>query len=100
METVFKISFYYKVSPDFHLEMNAQVQLHHSEPHYVIRNIGNNLDVKNISVLPDCSIKAIKNGNEEITWVHTDSERQTILSQVVGKAIEKTVKVEVSDYND
>jgi len=100
METVFNIIFCYVVSPEFQIDMNAEVQLHHSDPHYVIRNISNNLEATHIPVLPDISIKAIRSGNEEITWVHTDSERQTILSRVVGKAIEKAVKVEISGYND
>ena len=100
METASKISFCYIISPDFQIQLNAEVQLQHSEPHYLIRNISNNIEAAHIPVLPDISIKAIKNGNEEITWVHTDSERQTILSQVVGKAIEKTIKVETSGYND
>jgi len=43
-------------------------------------------------------IKAIKNENGEITWVHTDSERETILSKIVGEAIERSVQVETSNY--
>ena len=98
METVFKVNFCYVISPSLQVKLNADVELHHSEPHYLIRNISHITGEGGNPVLPDISIKAIKNENGEITWVHTDSEREPILSKMVGEAIERSVQVETSNY--
>jgi hypothetical protein len=100
METVFKVNFFYEISPPLQIKLNADVELHHSEPHYLIRNISHITEEGGNHVLPDISIKAIKNEDGEIIWVHTDSERETILSKIVGESIEKSVQVEISNYNN
>jgi hypothetical protein len=42
---------------------------------------------------------AIKKGNT-ISWVHTDSLKETILSTAIGKAIEATNSFEITSNED
>jgi len=60
----------------------AEVEVHHSETYYVIKNIKVGAGRKG-SVLPDLTIKN-KNGR----WVHLDSEKESLLSIRIGKSIE------------
>jgi hypothetical protein len=45
-----------------------------------------------ISILPDIEIKYLKTAKKGI-WVHKDSERESVLSRAIGKAIEKNRKI-------
>jgi len=79
----------YSIALDFQVDnskliipLTADVEVHRSEIHYVIKNFKARSD-RNGSVLPDITIKK-KNGR----WVHMDSEQESHLSIQVGKSIE------------
>jgi hypothetical protein len=65
------------------LHLNAQVELHHSDPYYVISNFRTALQREG-SILPAMKIKKKKD-----KWVHLDTEQPTYLSELVGEAIEE-----------
>jgi hypothetical protein len=76
----------YSIAFDFPLEsshlsisVTADVEVHHSVTHYIVKNFRTGLKHDH-SVLPDITIKKL-NG-------HTDSEKETRLSSVVGNAID------------
>lgn len=64
------------------LHLSAQVELHHSIPHYIISNF-RTAHQKEGSILPPLKIRK-KQGK----WVHMDTGKPTHLSEVVGKAID------------
>lgn len=66
------------------LHLTAQVELHHSDVHYVISNFRTALQ-RDGSILPVMKIKKKKD-----KWVHLDTEQPTHLSEVVGKAIDES----------
>jgi hypothetical protein len=65
------------------IPLTADVEVHHSEPFYVIKNFRTQLQ-KERSVLPDVRIKKAKG-----MWVHCDSDKETTLSIEVGAAIDR-----------
>jgi hypothetical protein len=69
-------------SSNFTISVIADVEILHSETHYVIRNFraGPNYDR---SVLPDITIKKLDG-----RWVHIDSEKESRLSITVGNTID------------
>jgi hypothetical protein len=63
------------------LHLSADVEVHHSELFYVVKNIRRKGG--KVQLLPDMTIKRVFSG-----WVHVDSEKETQLSEAAGKAIE------------
>jgi hypothetical protein len=49
------------------------------------------------SILPALELKYLKTTEKE-TWVHNDSERESLLSLAIGKAIEKTGKFRINNF--
>ena len=88
----FEINFDFPVaSSDLKISFNATVELHHSEPFYLVRNfhlIDRNKNAGHRSVLPEQEIKRIER-NGSIVWVHKDSEKESDLSIAIGKGIER-----------
>jgi hypothetical protein len=64
------------------ISITADVELHHSVPHYMVKNFRTGLKHDH-PVLPDIAIKKLHG-----RWVHVDSEKETLLSILVGKAID------------
>jgi hypothetical protein len=60
----------------------ADVEWHHSNPHYVIDNFRTASDQEG-PLLPTLKIKRKKG-----KWVHLDTERESQLSEAVGLAID------------
>lgn len=90
----FNIDFDYALSQSVIIQITASVQLHRSVPHYHISNFHFKENPGGHSLLPDIDIMAVKEENN-ITWVHTDSFKETILSMAIGKAIEATGNFEI-----
>jgi hypothetical protein len=92
----FEIKFDFPVaSSDLKISLNATVEVHHSEPFYVVRDFYlADSEKKNSyhSILPDQEIIRIKR-NGLYTWVHKDSERESELSIAIGLGIEKVMPV-------
>src|SRR5574339_836332 len=84
----FEINFDFPVaSSDLKISLNATVELHHSEPFYLVRNfhlINGERNTHHHSVLPEQEIKRIER-NGSIVWVHKDSENESDLSIAIGK---------------
>ena len=94
-ETCFSINFHYVLSENITVNLTANVQLLHSEPNYLITEFHFRNNPEGSALLPDINIKAIRNGTG-LSWVHTDSRKETRLSIAVGAAIEARGDVEVA----
>ena len=94
-ENSFNVDFDYALSDNVTLKLTATVELKHSLPHYVISNFHFKNNPSGTTVLPDIDIMAIKQNNC-ISWVHTDSYKETILSIAVGKSIEASGEFYIS----
>lgn len=89
----FDVNFDYSLSENITIHLTAAVQLQHSIPHYTISNFHFQESPGGKPLLNDIDIMAIKKNND-ISWVHTDSRKETILSAAIGKAIEEKTQVE------
>jgi len=92
----FDIWFEYPMSENILIKLTARVQLHHSDPYYVISDFFLQKTAAGKPMLPEISIKALRRENG-ISWVHTDSGKETILSMTIGKAIEAYGNTEVAE---
>lgn len=79
----------YKIAFDFALDnskivipLTATVELHHSDPYYVISDFKSQKQREG-TVFPDIKIKRKTGG-----WVHLEGEKETHLSEAIGKAID------------
>jgi hypothetical protein len=92
MEQPFEIRFDFPLaSSDLIISLSATAELHHSDPWYRVDNFrfADNRHHENISpVLPPIEIKQIQQGSLT-SWVHRDSEKETLLSMAAGNAIER-----------
>lgn len=91
----FEINFEYPLATQIKVHLTANVQLHHSDPYYVVSGFHLQQQKSNHHLLPDIHIKAIQT-KESISWVHIDSGKETVLSNFAGKAIEAMGQVEIS----
>jgi hypothetical protein len=80
----------YSIAFDYQLEgsklivpLTAEVEKHHSAPHYLIKNFKAGSSIQT-SILPDLTIKKKKG-----RWVHVDSGKESQLSTLIGKCIER-----------
>ena len=64
----------------FLLPMSADVEVHHSQAYYVVKNLNTG---SRKPILPDITIRK-KDGH----WVHQDSEKESYLSIRGGQAID------------
>jgi hypothetical protein len=66
------------------------VEIHHSEPYFLVRNFyfpESKKETTRHSVLPEQEIKRIKR-NGSYSWVHRDSGQESELSLAIGRGIE------------
>ena len=94
--TTFNIDFDYALSDNILIRLTATVQPQHSVPHYLVTNFHFRSNPGGSPALPDINLVALKREGG-ISWVHTDSRKETMLSIAVGKAIERTVSVEFAN---
>ena len=98
MNKPFEIVFDFALAPsELVIPLMATAELHHSDPYYVVENfhiVGAVPRQNEISIIPSQEIKRIyRNGHP--VWVHRDSERESVLSLAIGKAIDNSgTKVE------
>lgn len=94
MEQSFEIRFDFSLSSsDLIIPLSAIAELHHSDPYYRVDNF-RFADAQHhhaSPVLPAIEIKKMQQG-AITSWVHRDSEKETMLSMAAGNAIEKTLK--------
>ena len=96
MDRSFEIIFDFPLENSaYTIALKATVQLHHSEPYYVIDSFSFDetslpKSMKSLdSLLPPIELKYIKTFKKG-KWVHKDSERESLLSREIGTAIEKS----------
>jgi hypothetical protein len=73
-------------SKNGHLDMSADIEQHHSQTYYVVDNfriVPRNSDGP---VLPSISIRKLGDA-----WLHTETNKETQLSRIVGEAIDKAI---------
>jgi hypothetical protein len=91
MKEAFEIIFDFSLAPsNFVVTLRAKVELHRSGQHYLVSDFhpvhtkpGNN----HPSSLPPQEVKRIKTKRGH-SWVHRDSDKETLLSIAIGKAID------------
>lgn len=97
MSKPFEIKFNFPLEHSLHtIPLKAMVEVHHSETYYVVERFhfdGQKLTRPAISLLPGVQLVYKKLGGNG-TWVHKDSERESALSQAIGKAIEESGRME------
>ena len=95
MDKPFEIKFDFPLAhSDQTIKIRATASLHHSEPYYVVEDFhfaGSKTGTNQLSILPAQEIKEVKKGKTR-TWVHRDSERESLLSQALGDAIQQKLK--------
>lgn len=95
MEKPFEIKFDFPLAhSDLSISLKATAEIHHSDPYFVIDNFhfaSAKPSRTEPSVLPTQEIKQIRR-NGSMVWVHCDSERESLLSLALGKAIEQVQK--------
>ncbi len=95
MEKPFEIDFDIALAPsDLTISLTATAKLHHSVPYYIVDHFhfaGVKPSDEALSFLPPQEIMQITRGNAKV-WVHRDSQRESILSQAIGKAIENALQ--------
>ena len=92
----FDVDFDYALSEIITIHLTATVELQHSVPHYIISNFHFKENPCGNPLLNDMNLIAIKT-DTGISWVHSDSRKETVLSSAIGKAIEKKNEVEFAD---
>ena len=96
----FEVRFDFPVaSSTLKISLNATVELHHSEPYFVVHNFylaNNKNDRSHHSILPDQEIKRIKRDGCFV-WVHKDSEKESELSLAIGAGLEAILSKEELD---
>ena len=101
MRKPFEINFDFPVaSSNLKISLNATVELHHSEPYFLVHNFyfpESKKENGRHSVLPEQEIKRIvRNGS--YSWVHKDSGQESELSLAIGRGIEsKLSEIEIND---
>ncbi|HEX7844785.1 MAG TPA: hypothetical protein VF476_03230 [Chitinophagaceae bacterium] len=92
MDSPFEIIFDFAVdNSDFIINLRATATLHHSDPYYVVDDFHlteRNPQTESPSVLPRQEIKLLQRDGKR-SWVHKDSELETMLSVAIGKAIDE-----------
>jgi hypothetical protein len=101
MDTLFKIVFDFSLDGSSRvLQLEAMVELKYSAPHYKVNRISRRGQNNPSDLLPEVDIKCIVSDGG-YKWVHTDSGKETYLSNVIGAAIEKTQgNPKIADEND
>src|ERR1700754_1957025 len=92
MEEPFKIKFDFSIAhTDVIVSLSATPQLHHSIPYYIVEgfSFASLKQGESVSVLPPQEVRLLKKGKLRM-WVHKDSERESLLSKAIGKAIEES----------
>jgi len=101
MDNFFKIVFDFNLDGSSRvLQLEAMAELQNSIPHYKINGIRTRGQNNPSELLPDVDIKCIVSDGG-YKWVHTDSGKETYLSNAIGSAIEKTRGTpRIADHND
>ena len=80
----YTIAFDFDIRPaKMKIPLMADVELHFSEPHYIVRNIRMPYQTKDQPVLPEVDLKKVRG-----IWVHSESGKESELSLAIGKAID------------
>lgn len=91
MDQPFKIKFDFPVAnSSLTVSLKATAQLHHSDPYYVVEDFYFDQPIPGKSypsVLPPQELKIMWKDKKKI-WVHRDSERESLLSEKIGEAID------------
>ncbi len=91
MDQPFKIKFDFPVAnSSLTISLKATARLHHSDPYYVVEDFSFDEHVPGKSypsVLPPQELKVTGKGKTK-KWVHRDSERESLLSEKIGEAID------------
>ncbi len=92
----FDVDFNYALSENITITLTANVQLLHSTPHYLVSNFHFKTNLTGPPLLNDINIRAVRK-KDKISWIHTDSRKETMLSMAIGKAIEAKNLAEFED---
>ena len=95
MDKPFEIKFDFPLAhSDQTIKIRATALLHQSDPYYIVEDFhfaGAQTGTNQLSILPAQEIKEVNKGKTR-TWVHRESERESLLSQALGEAILQKIK--------
>lgn len=86
------IHFTFPLENTHSIPISAMAEAHHSDLYYVVHSFYRT-DVKDkndFSLLPQQEVMQI-NQQGKTKWVHRDSQKETLLSKIIGKAIENAL---------
>lgn len=95
----FDVEFDYALSENITIHLTAKVELNHSTPHYTVSDFHFKETPGGSPLLNDIDIIAIKT-SKGISWLHSDSRKETMLSIAIGNAIEKKTTVEFANEDN
>jgi len=81
------LSFAFGTDGTFITQLEAEIELPGSAPHYHVKNIHVAANGHKASVIPDLSIKCVMKMGIR-TWVHVDSNLPSDLSMSIGRRLE------------
>jgi hypothetical protein len=88
----YSIAFEFPLESSNHsIAVTADVDVHHSATYYAVKNFRTSSNPSK-QVLPDITIKKFRG-----RWVHTDSEKATHLSTIVGNAIDRSISADAEN---
>ena len=94
MKQRFEIYFDFVIAHSgFIIPLKVTAELHHSVPYYVVDNfdlVDTERNENSPSIIPAQEVKLIKRDLKDV-WVHKESERESLLSIAIGKAIESVL---------
>jgi hypothetical protein len=95
------ITFAFSTDSAFILQLEAEVELPDSVPHYQVKNIHLARNHHHgATIIPDMTLKCLLKQDKRI-WVHADSDMPSDLSTAVGKDLENILPtITIASEND
>lgn len=97
---ILPITFAFNTDMAFVIQLEAEVELPDSIPHYQVKNIHHAGHHHKGPIIPDIVLKCLEKQDKRI-WVHTDSNMPSDLSTAVGNVLENILPaIVIASAND
>ncbi len=94
------ITFAFNTDKAFTIQLEAEVELPDSIPHYQVKNIRHAGNHHRDPIISDIILKCLEIQGKRV-WVHTDSNMPSDLSTAVGNTLENILPtIEIAPAND
>jgi hypothetical protein len=93
------ITFAFSTDNAFTIQLEAEVELLDSVPHYQVKNIHRARSYHKDTIIPDIVLKCLAKQDKRV-WVHIDSNMSSALGTAVGNALENVLPaIEIASEN-